>query len=258
MKKNVYMGILAVITIACIIIGSTYHLTDLFEFRSHSDGRDEKEIAKTAESVVLDDIGEFSAISADVDIASLTISTGDSYSVSWHDKNDNEPEARVENGVLKVTQKTRNNILNIKQLAGIHEADLSITVPAGKELNDINVRADIADIKINGLTAKNCILSADVGDIELAGLKTPTLNVSCDTGDIDIDTSEFTFLNVEADVGDIDIETTDSVENYTLNLKTEIGSVEVGSTDYGRKYQAAGSGGKTINVTTDTGEIEIN
>lgn len=256
MKKNVFMTILAVITIACIILGSLIHFTDLFSFRGHSSGHDGKTESK-AEMTVLDDIGEFHSIDCDIDIASLTIQPGDSYNVSWHYKNDNEPEARVENGVLKLTQKSRNNILNLKQLAGVHEMDLNVTVPAGTQLDTITVKADIAEISVHGLSAKTCTISTDVGDIDLTELKIPTLSVSCDTGDVDINTSEFTMLSVQSDVGDIDIDPVDDPATYSMDLKTDVGSVEIDGTDHGRHYQAAGSGGKTINVTTDTGEIEI-
>ncbi|MBR2779693.1 MAG: DUF4097 family beta strand repeat protein [Firmicutes bacterium] len=256
MKKNVYLGILAIITTACILLGSMYHFTDLFSFRGHSSGRDSKTESK-ADMTVLDDIGEFHSIDCDIDIASLTIQPGDSYNVSWHYKNDNEPEARVENGVLKLTQKSRNNILNLKQLAGIHEMDLNVTVPAGAQLDAITIKADIAEISVQGLSAKTCTISTDVGDIDLAGLKIPNLSVSCDTGDVDINTSEFTMLSVESDVGDIDIDTIDDPAAYSMDLKTDVGTVEVNGNDHGRHYQAAGSGGKTITVTTDTGEIEI-
>ncbi len=259
MKKNTYMIILAVITIACIIIGSLMNLTDMFSFRNDSNEHGESSHdGRESERVVMNDIGQFQSIEADIDIANLTIATGDDYSVEWYYKNDNEPEASVENGVLKMTQKTSRNIMNLQHLAGVHEMDLKITVPAGTELQNINVQSDIAEISLNGLTAKNCSVRTDVGNIKLNGLKIPSLTISCDTGDLDLDSSEFTNLSVNSDIGDIDIHIADDISLYSLDLKTELGEVEVGDQDHGRSYQAAGTGGKSISVRTDTGDIEIN
>ena len=256
MKKKTFIAILAAVTVACIIFGSIINLTDLFSFRDHSS--DKGDSRGNNKEVTLSDIGEFHSIDADIDISSLTITTGDTYKVEWYYKNENAPEASVEDGVLKLTQKSRRSIMNFKNLGGVHDMDLTVTIPEGTELKDIAVKASIAEITLNGLAAKTCSVSADVGDINLTGLKIPALNISSDTGDIDIDTTEFTNLNVDTDIADVDIDTIDDLAAYTRDLKADIGVIEVGGQEVGKQHQAAGSGGKIISVRTDAGEIDIN
>lgn len=154
-----------------------------------------------------------------------------------------------------------------------------------------SIEADNTELHLNfgNLTMEDCsfeklVIEADSGDITAANVLADTLTVSNNFGDstfenftgkkvtADIDSGDFYMearkldsFTGENDFGNTTLLLPDTLEEYTFDVSTDFGSITLPKNapgfyheDFGEEiYQSDGNSTKTIQITVDSGDIEI-
>lgn len=243
MKKNVYLTIITIVTIACIIIGTFSHVifglggfikyvvTDKYEILNNSDISDE---SYSDSNISLD---AFKNIVIDTDVIDITVVSGDSFSYSLNCNKKLTPSISVANDTLNITQGRIRSI----NIFGFHnvKCKMKVTVPSGTTLNSADIKSDVGNIKINNVNFTNMAISTDVGNIDLSSIK-------------------FDKLKISSDVGNINISDIDGIDACDINIASDIGTINYLGTTYRNNYNKLSTNAeKSLTITTDIGNVDI-
>lgn len=240
MKKNIYMGIITFITLCCIIIGVLKGGVLHFGNKNvHSD------------EINLDN---YTKLSIEGNVMDIELLEGDKYSVHYKCTEGMEPICSVDNDTLTITQKKKKT-----RFFGIGSQNCKVTieVPQGSVLEEMDMKLDVGDVTINGMQNKTTTISMDVGDIEIDDSILGDTKVDIDTGEITILKSEFGNMEAKTDIGDIEISSLKDLVDYSFELKSDIGEVSVNEKEYGRKYEDNTQSDYKMKATTNIGDVDI-
>lgn len=240
MKKSIYMGIITFITLCCIIIGvlkgGVLHLGNK---NVHS------------EEISLD---EYKKLSVQGDVMEIAFIEGDKYTIHYECTEDLDPICSVNNDTLTITQKKRK-----MRWFGINNQTCKVTIeiPRGTVLEDMNMKLDVGEVRMNGMQNKATTISLDVGEVEIENSMLGDTMVDIDVGEISILKSEFENMAAETDTGNIEISSNKDLSTYSFMLKSGIGEISVNNREYGRKYENNTQSDYKIKATTDIGDVDI-
>ena len=243
MKKNVYLTIITIVTIACIIIGTFSHVifglggfikyvvTDKYEILNNSDISDE---SYSDSNISLD---AFKNIVIDTDVIDITVVSGDSFSYSLNCNKKLTPSISVSNNTLNITQGRIRSV----NIFGFHnvKCKMKVTVPSGTTLNSADIKSDVGNIKINNVNFTNMAIGTDVGNIDLSSIT-------------------FDKLKISSDVGNINISDIDGIDACDINIASDIGTINYLGTTYRNNYNKLSTNAvKSLTITTDIGNVDI-
>lgn len=258
MNKQIYLIILTVVTVVCILFGSCYHIIGWgasFVRRFLPIIQDEAigswnatELTESENTSI--NLEDFTAISVDASVMSLTIRPGARASVTWRCSKKLEPRCEVKDGTLFIKQD------KIKRF-GNNKCSVTLTVPSDVSYREIGIDVSVGDIEIENLEGERLVIDANVGDIDLTNLSFADIDLDSNVSDVDIENCRFDRLKAESNVGDIDVESTEDLSDYTINLDTSIGSVSCNDRSYRRSFSQTGTSGKSITINTNTGDIDL-
>lgn len=250
-RTGFYLTLLTAVTVICIIVGCVIHLGF---FSLGKAGKMKSEETATE---------RFQSISLELDTGDVTIEKGSDFRVSYRYPSNGLPEISVSDGKLVVKQKMKNTI-NMKNM----DCYLTITVPEGEELKNLDASLDVGNIEVSGFSfaaSSKVDLETDVGNIDLYDCTFGDLKLETDVGNTHIGTSTFKKLSSSGDVGDIEIDqcTFESATCGTdtgsisvsgsfsdLSCKTDMGSITV-ETDKPIKDE-------TLDLKASAGNITVN
>lgn len=256
MRRTIYLTVITLLTIICVLIG-------IF-------GIDFDRQKETPDTVMLNG---FESIKVDAAVMELHIrAQGEDYMLSYDCSEKLMPKWSITNGLLSLSnQSAFAGWLGVTNL----RCNVTLTVPEGTVLEQIDIQTDVGDLFFEKITAQNCELEADVGDVDLNDCTIDNLTVTADVGDIDIDDSTlatlevnadtgnfslqngtFTNLEAETDVGAIAIDSSRDLSDYELELECELGELSINGEAYPKEYKIRGSAGN-IHATAELGDIEI-
>ena len=187
-----------------------------------------------------------------------------------------KPDVTFENGKLVATQKGSKYNFNW----GINHIDtpeLVITLGTDVNINNLEMKINAGDIKINGISAdyfygdfnagnieidnstfRKVEIDADAGNIQIDDSGMKILKINTDAGNIDINRTAIEDVEIETDFGNVMIDDIENLDSYDIECKVDAGVVQVGSSSIGNKYKSAGSGTGSIKIHVDAGNIELN
>lgn len=249
MKRAVYLSILGVVTAVCIVIGIAGRIGRFSIGKTHD---------YYGKKVILEDekLDEFQKIEFDTAVLSGNIVKGDDYTISYEASEKLVPDYYVENGTLYVKQK---DDLKLKDhLGGNTKMKITITIPDGVCLENIEVGADVGDVNIEGIKTSQFTCDADVGDIDVKNAELGIVKFTADVGDINIDSAIMADASVEASVGNIDMK---EVKVQNADITADVGDVAVkvigNRDDYNLKLNA-GLGDVKVDGEHSSSHIENN
>ena len=248
MNKKVYLTILAFVTVACMIFGVLYHMTDYF----HRDESIMKDAETLAEGEI--DAASLEKIQADLNVGSLTIRTGDTFQVLYEGKDKFEPITEYKNGTLTIRQK---KIKNIK--IGIHsdiKAELAVVLPKETALSELDADLDYGKILLEGLQVEKGKLSNDLGDIDVHDCALGGMSIDIDAGDVDVEQCTFKSLEIDQDLGDVDVSTPQDMTDAEIDLTISLGSLRVNGEKQGNSFHQSGSG-SILRISNDLGDVDV-
>lgn len=276
MKKTKYLAILAIVTVICIIIGTVIHIThwfgygfsNLFSFVS-STKLDHSRVTYS------ENISEFNEIEIEASVMSITIKPGDSYSLTYDCVKYLEPDFKVKGNKFTLSQPS------VPHFGGSNnKCNMTLTIPAGIVLNNIDILSDIGNIKINDSNSSNIKLESDIGNITLENCKFENSEIQCDigniklntcslgdselendTGNINVSECEFEDLDAYNDVGNVEFKTSLTLDNYDIDLLTDIGTIKFNGEKQKKHFSQKASNTSDayeLNIETDIGNIIFN
>lgn len=283
MKKNLYLTILAIVTVICVIVGSVYHITGWFGFGSHSilgrlfsvvTGYDNDSKRDRSHVTYSEDLDAFEDIEIDTSVMDITINTGNSYHLEYDCVAFLKPEMSVKDNIFKLEQPS------VRHLGSNNKCKMTLTVPSGTVLDNADILSNVGDIKVYNTEIKDITVEADVGNISLESCTFATSdvegdvgniniitsnignsNIETNTGNIVIDSCEFYDIDLYNDIGDVTLNTNADLSNYEIDLSTDVGSIKYKGENKKREYYQSASGTSphySIEIETDVGNIVFN
>ena len=242
MKKTIFLIVLGVVTVFCIIYGTTKHVGGTFRVSGfpfirignnlEDDNDNYNEEKRESMELILE---KFSSIRINATIMELKIEEGEQFKLeSTYTRDLLKPECSVNNGVLEVSQPKQKNGVN----GGNNNCRVIITIPNGTKLSDIDINSNVGDIKLRKLIAE-------------------TIDIDLNVGEVSVRDVEFEKIDVDNNVGEISIYPEGNIDDYSISVSTDVGGVRVGGKHYKRNYNSKGNGKKRIRTNTNVGEVNI-
>ncbi len=281
MKRSVYLTILTIVTVICIIVGSTVHIvgfgldlvSNLFQawdwdWDTDNDDASGGSVSTgdgsgtpgatssngcTATRLDATDLESFTGISIDAAVMDLTISPGETYRISWSCQQRRVvPSYEIKDGVLTLSQSGSNLWRGIN-----NSCHVRLTVPADTLFGSITGDVNVGDINFSQLSIQNLDLTANVGDFDLENCALGNVSIRANVGDVSIDHSSFSNLDISADVGDIYAKSAGDLSSHTIDLNAGAGDVAVNHQDYRHSYTQSGANGCTVTIRSNVGDVQL-
>ena len=249
--KKIYLIVLAAITVGAVILGTAYHMYGFFG-------------NKNVSGEVVDvsyDFEDIEKIDVDAGLIDMNIIAGDKFSVSFSGYKELLPEIKEDNKTLVVYQKTAdNNGVNLfkPQKRNMHGVDnvLTITVPSGTELEEIDFVCALGDADITGVNVKKIDVECALGDIDIKDMTADQIYLEADMGDVSVDSADVRSIDATLSMGSFKADLVKDISEYGLELGVSMGECKVDGKSVSRKYTKAGKGG-TVKVSCDMGDVNI-
>ncbi len=235
-KKKIYLVILWIITLA-VIVGACFYR---FSF------------GPKGELAVADfEKQDVTKVNLDMDIGDVKLKYGPTFQVEYYYPKKFAPKVELDNGVLNISQSQRNWNFN-GNFFGQNEKnyEMTITIPKGSDLSDLDIDLDLGDLELEGLVAdtltinnelgdvnirncqgKNIDITAKLGNVDLTNSVYPTVIVNADLGDVNLD-GDFDSIDAHVDLGDLDISTDKPTDDVKIKAACELGDIEVNGEDW--------------------------
>lgn len=227
--------------------------------------------AMNSENVSFDSV----SINGDADISFINGNAGDTRLI--YDEKAEAPEFVIKNGVLTVDISDANDGVLINLGAADSTPQLTVCVPQGTTLENIDISSDYGDIALHDLSANAISIRSNYGDIDITDVTYNTADIEADYGDITLDGVDSEKLSIASDQGDVkisgrlsgstdvttdygstDIMTSLPESSYSIDVKADLGRIEIGSHDYDdTEHISFGSGADLIRVAADMGDVSI-
>lgn len=266
-KRNLYLAILAIVTVVCIIVGITVHAVGQWGrvFRGSS------ELTEQTQS-----LADVQRMEIDLSVAELTVREGADYALTIRSSERLMPKVSLKNGTLSLTQSKQHNFWT--PVKG-EKCTLVITVPEGTVINDAQIAGNVGALSVSGVEFKNLSLETNVGacelrDVDVEALLTVSSNVgdvkfsgvTCEESEISLnvggfDGREFGFdrCTIESDTGDVFLLAGDSetLTDYTVVLNNDVGAIHYFGESAKQHLERSGDPDKVLAIRSDVGDITV-
>ena len=218
--------------------------------------------------------------SIDIDgIMGVEIKKGDSSKTRiCYGDGQREPRLYVEDGVLKAESPYKGGGVVIGLGAERKAPVLEVYCEEGRTMKTVSIDGEVQDITIGEISAERIEVSNEAGNITMDGTVFSTGEIRSDIGNIDLENITSGGLSVysdtgscsrsgdlrgenhlEADIGDITLRTLLGEEEYTVDASVDTGSLYINGEEFGsyESHYRNGTGAHTINVISDTGNVEL-
>lgn len=245
MKRTIYLISISLVTIVCVAFSVTRDLGfDGFEWIGGANwGK---------HSVDYTVIEKFDRIAVEGTAMEIKIrrNTVNEYAVKYSYSNKYEPHYSVSKGSLNIIQSSRRRHLRNAK------CEMTIMVPADARLEMVDVRLDIADIKISEISAKEYNLDAAMGDIKLENIDFDKAEINANLGDVSLEDCSFKNLRIDENLGDVDVKSSRNISDYSFDLQIDLGEISVNGKKYAKGFRYDGKDG-SITINNNLGDISV-
>lgn len=249
-----FITVLGIVTIICVIIGTYIHIggffmngLKLFDNPIFSFGPKEQQVSFN------EDYEDVEKLDINMAIGDVVIKQGSSFNVDFKGHEDLKPEVTLKDGKLSVKQKKNVKIKSVN--LGNYKSDLTVTVPSGVKLTDLEADLDMGDLNISDVSCKKLDADLAMGNLEIKNVEAEKIFADNDMGDCKIYDSEFEDLTADCDMGNVKVKLTDSVDNYGISAKCDMGNVSIDGDKEGNNYSSRGD--KNITLKVAMGNIDV-
>jgi len=252
--KKIYVVVLSVITSVAVIFGCLYHL-----YGGVGNDEERKNDELVSKSFDFDDI---EIIDVDAGLIDLNIERGDGFSATYTGRSDYMPIITGEDKTLKVIQEKNSEIINFNffkmdKRKNIKAGNLlTITVPEGAELTDLNVQCALGDIDIKDVLSQKIEIECGLGDIKISDSVADGIVIEGDMGDITFDAVDVNAIDAELSMGNFEAELVRETSDYSMDLSVTMGKCKVDGKSVSNKYSSSVSN-DNIKIECDMGDIDI-
>lgn len=144
--------------------------------------------------------------------------------------------------------------LNISKISSSSLLDVSITTGQANINNvnagEINVKSTTGDVKLSNINlCSNININGSTSDVEINNTTCEKISIAITTGDIEFRHLSSNDISFKTSTGDVEGRFDDKIVNYTIKSSTS-----TGKNSLPKSFE---NGDKQLNVSTSTGEIDI-
>lgn len=178
----------------------------------------------------------FDEIDGDVKDLDITFKVGKGYEVRFHGKEENKPDVKVEDGVLKIKQSRRpkNHHIIIEINVSSSNYGLIITTPKDIPVDKVSINSASGDLSFDETIAQDVKLSLASGDLHLKQASFENAMIDLVSGDAKLENVEATNLKINSASGDINLNECNIVSLASLSAAS--GDLTVAATGF-RTYE---------------------
>lgn len=182
----------------------------------------------------------------------ITSSEGDEIRINLIGKTEKKLSRRYK---LKVKEKGNEVSIEAKKKARLSQNFTILIELPRKKYEQIQVQAEVANIDVSKITAKNIYLKSSVGNIaviETDGI----INANAEVGNVHLQFEELiNNISAKTDVGNVVVKTEKSPSALQTTCKTSIGTTIVNLPNL--TNGSIGVGGPQVNLTTEVGDVSL-
>lgn len=197
---------------------------------------------------------QFSEVDIEAGLANVTIVTGEEYAVAltWNSDNGYSLSGTVRNGVLKVTGSRKS-----PGSTADYSADVTVTVPEGVTLREIDVEVGLGDITLDGVSANDVSCETGLGDVWFWGVTADEASASTGMGDIGWEGALSRETELETGMGDIWVYAAGSADRWSYELNSGLGQVEVDGVSMGSSARQRGGAAGELEASSGMGDVTV-
>ncbi|WP_312371166.1 DUF4097 family beta strand repeat-containing protein [Lachnoclostridium sp.] len=198
-------------------------------------------------------IAEFSKLVLDLgNYVDCEVISGDVYSVqaSFYGQN-YSVDYRIKGNTLYLNSQTKDN-KNIKV------STISITVPKGVVLEDIQLNNALGDVRIANISAKDSTVNLANGALSLDNVVMKACDINLSLGSLYIKNGDIEELNSVVALGAMRLQLKGKETDYSYDIVTTLGAITIDNKKLGGSYEKTNAGNRTIDLIASLGDIDIN
>lgn len=215
---------------------------------------DKKITVSNADSSYFTTEKEIISFQADIDMGSIEIKQGDTFSISTTNIKKSDISIREKDGVYHFTV----NQDDIEIIGNNHSGEIHVTLPDTVKTIDIN--QSLGEVEIAGMNLTSLTIDSALGDVDLE-------DVTFEEGDITLSLGDFDFygdftkkFNLTNHMGDADIQLLKSNHEYNYSLKVNMGELIMNDHEHGSinsDYYQNNDKEASLDVKMDMGSLEV-
>lgn len=243
------------ITLAAAFSGGELSISQsrhgIFNFIKWSD---KSIIVSNADSSYFTTEKEIISFQADIDIGSIEITRGSTFSISTDNIKKSDITVSEENGVYHFNVKQD----DIQIIGNNDGGEIYVTLPDTVKTIDIN--QSLGEVEISEMNLTALTIDSAMGDVDLTGVTFEEGDITLSLGDFDFYgdfTKKFKLTN---HMGDADIQLLKSNHEYNYSLKVNMGELIMNDHEHGSinsEHHQNNDKEATLDVKMDMGSLEV-
>ena len=253
--KRVYLGVLVLVTLACIIVGSL-RFVEAHSFGEPLPGMPGTERGNNVSSVDADITETLNGVTFDASLTNVTIESGCSAHISY--SNGGGPDERFDyaakDGVLHVSQTLETPLHELKRTA----SRITLTLPETVQLRDLSGVTALGDVRILDVNAGHTDVSTNMGNLSATRLGCVSCSLRSDMGTVSAsDVSFGDSMELSANMGNVELSGVENLRELRLELSTSMGGIMVNGQRSRADTLTQGTGTRRLVAKADMGDVRI-
>ena len=198
--------------------------------------------------------GEVRSVKLDMEACSVCFEAGEGTGLKGVEYTGDKklaPEISLDDGILKITQKGTGVIMSIMK------PRLTVTIGKDTVLNNIDIKMNAGDIKINGIAADWFSEVIGAGNINISDSSFLKSEIISKTGNIDIRNTNLDTVVIEANVGNVKLDASEDLDRYGIDCKVYTGNIRVGNDSCSGEFRSEEKGTGYIRIKVNVGCITV-
>ena len=198
--------------------------------------------------------GEVRSVKLDMEACSVCFEAGEGTGLKGVEYTGDKklaPEISLDDGILKITQKGTGVIMSIMK------PRLTVTIGKDTILNNLDIRMNAGDIKINGIAADWFSEVIGAGNINISDSSFLKSEIISKTGNIDIRNTNLDTVVIEANVGNVKLDAAEDLDRYGIDCKVYTGNIRVGNDSCSGEFRSEEKGTGYIRIKVNVGCITV-
>lgn len=175
----------------------------------------------------------FKSIDVDTDVVNFKIEEGDGYYVKYEFPSEFDTDIKVEGDTLKAKVKAKKSfsLVDFGNNWNMKKCDLTVIVPRGTQLDDLNVLTNAGNINLDDLTLDEITLNCDAGNVVMDNIKGGRCKIDTDAGNIQVRNSDLADLDLDTEAGNVEF---DNTKMKDIVIDTEMGNIDLDDVTFGK------------------------
>lgn len=195
------------------------------------------------------------SIYIDAKLGDITIQKANTFSIETKNFNKDTISFDENNGDIALRVGSDNFNFSFFNASQTKVRKIIVHVPAS--CSDLEIHANIGDVKLSGLQLESLTADLDLGSLSIR-------DSNLDYGDIELNQGDLTFqgdftskLTIENNIGSVDVILAGKKDDYNLDLKATLGTIKVKNQKYRSNQNNNNNSKRNLSIQVDVGDINL-